>query len=322
VAAWLAAADIAIGGACTLLAGAGYFFDLVANLAAQGLLAGLTVCLVLAAMKQWKPLGLAGAGCLPMAWVLMLPLRTLSAESLPAEDRVSVLVLNSSTTRGDAAAAMALIEGTGADLVVLTEPSGELLDAVRASPAIESKYPGYFLPDRAAGGYILVLSIWPQSPVLGQAPKDIARRGLRVIRLERPRGPFVLMAMHPDSPRSPSEWAKGNQVVEEALGLLGQSPIQPEMPVIIAADLNATPSGWRSRRLEAAGLRRAKPLLAVGGTYPAGWPWPFSVAIDDVWAGAGCTVHDWRRLEGGGSDHVAILIELGIAGQSPVPAGR
>lgn len=293
--------------------------DLGANLAAQWLVLSIPLLAWLAVGRRWGRLGLVLAASGVMAWPLVM--RPWWLDSAAAGSRpVRMLIFNSSTTAGDAGAALELIVKTDADVVVLTEPSGELLDRIRGSTPISTRYPGFFLPDRAAGGYMLVLSAWPQSPVLGEAPKDVARRGMRVMRIERPEGPFVLVGIHPDSPRSPSEWAKGNGVVEEASVLLRGELIPMGLPVVVGADLNSTPSGWRSRRLCGLGLRRAKPVLA-GGTYPAGWPWPLSIAIDDAWVG-GCGVVGWETLAGGGSDHRPVLVSLSIPGQGSAPAGR
>lgn len=316
--AWGAAACVLAMGLCVPVAGAGYVFDLAANLSAWGLAIGAVVCGWLLLRRNWGCALLAGLGCVLMAWPLVG--RAWWADGAGPTKPVRVLVFNSSTTEGDAGEAMGLIERSQADVVVLTEPSGALLDLIRESAVVAGRYPGFFLPDRAAGGYMLVLSVWRQVPVLGAAPKDVARGGLRVMRVERPEGPFVLLALHPDSPRSASEWAKGNEVVERAVSLVGGEIAGLGLPVVVGADLNSTPGGWRSRRLAEAGLRRAKPVLA-GGTWPAGWPWPLSIAIDDVWTSAGCRVVGWERPAGGGSDHRAVLVDV-VVGQAGAGAGR
>ena len=316
--AWGAAAGLLAMGVCVPVAGAGYVFDLAANLSAQGLGLGVVVCGWFLVGRNWRRAAVGGLGCVLMAWPLVG--RVWWVEGPGPARPVRVLVFNSSTTAGDAGEAMGLIERSEADVVVLTEPSGALLELVRDSEVLAGRYPGFFLPDRAAGGYMLVLSTWAQVPVLGETAKDVARGGLRVMRFERPEGPFILLALHPDSPRSPAEWAKGNEVVERAAGLLEGELARLGLPLVVGADLNSTPAGWRSRRLGGAGLRRAKPVLA-GGTWPAGWPWPLSVAIDDVWMSRDCRVAGWDRPLGGGSDHRAVLVEV-IVGQAGAPAGR
>ncbi|MCW5765760.1 MAG: hypothetical protein KIT68_07275, partial [Phycisphaeraceae bacterium] len=95
-------------------------------------------------------------------------------------------------------------------------------------------------------------------------------------------------------------------------------------PVVASADLNATPTGHRAGLLRAGGLRQAAGRWDRAGTYPAQRPWPWRVAIDDVWVGPGVRIAAWRLAGSGptqperddGSDHEGVLVDL------DVPLGR
>jgi endonuclease/exonuclease/phosphatase family metal-dependent hydrolase len=160
--------------------------------------------------------------------------------------------------------------------------------------------------------------------------------------VERPSGRFGLIAVHPRSPRWQERWEEGNGVTEAliavALKLEGDG-----LPVVVLTDLNASPSGWRSRHVcSEAGLSRAKPLLVCDGTYPDVVPWdlrsrqktgiaarwPLSIAIDDALITEGIEVVGWRVGSGGEglhSEHRPVTVELRIplsGALVPNPGGR
>ena len=120
--AWGAAAGLLAMGVCVPVAGAGYVFDLAANLSAQGLGLGVVVCGWFLVGRNWRCAAVGGLGCVLMAWPLVG--RVWWVEGPGPARPVRVLVFNSSTTAGDAGEAMGLIERSEADVVVMTEPSG------------------------------------------------------------------------------------------------------------------------------------------------------------------------------------------------------
>ncbi|MEM9082337.1 MAG: endonuclease/exonuclease/phosphatase family protein [Planctomycetota bacterium] len=111
------------------------------------------------------------------------------------------------------------------------------------------------------------------------------------------------------SPRFRSKWNHAHKMVDEfGNELLGHIK-QRELPVVLVGDLNSTPSGSISRRLSELGLFRAKPKHYFVGTYPD-WPWPFSVAIDDVMTSGELSIVRWRAENATGSDHRPISVEI------------
>lgn len=153
---------------------------------------------------------------------------------------------------------------------------------------------------------------------------------------------FAVILLHPPSPRSVERWLAGNEVVEAAVEMASAAR-QAGLPVILLADLNSTPTGWRSRRLAQAGFRRAKPLLMPLGTWPthaalntagSGLPdrsppgastsafqpdpddrvlvgrWPLAIAIDDAWVSEEWRVAGWSRGPSRGSDHWSVVVDV------------
>jgi hypothetical protein len=126
----------------------------------------------------------------------------------------------------------------------------------------------------------------------------------------------AIIAMHPRSPRSARRWAHGNEVALAAATIARTLRERDNLPVILVGDINASPSGWRSRLCEReGGLRRTKPLLDLSGTYPSSLPWPLRVSIDDAVVSPDIKLVSWRAGAGEdasslGSDHLPIYLEL------------
>ncbi|MCW5774840.1 MAG: endonuclease/exonuclease/phosphatase family protein [Phycisphaeraceae bacterium] len=244
-----------------------------------------------------------------------LPGRSLSVSANGAAETVALLVFNARVENATPERAHALLLDTQADVVVLLEPSATLLDALRSDEVLRRRLPHRWLPDRAGPGFMVVLSAWPQRAGRDwdEGPAATVVRGTREMLVDRPQGAFALLAIHPDSPRSHERWRTGNQTVEDAAARVRDRLVPTGLPVVVAGDLNSPPMGARVRALcKGTGLRSAKPLLVPAGTYPGGWRWPFSLAIDDALVSAGVGVTGWRTLEGAGSDHAPVLIRLVI----------
>lgn len=222
-----------------------------------------------------------------------------------------VVQFNAHTERDRPELVLEYLRGSGADVVAMTEAPRELLEFVRTDPGLMAAFPYRDVPPWDLSNTRLLLSRWPIEVLLDRP--SLARgdphRGLRLVRVHHEDGPFVALTLHPRSPRTPARWREGNVLLGSAIGLVGERA--PGEPLVVLADLNSTPTGGRSRRLCAElGLRRCMPLMSGAGTYPSGWPWPFSLAIDDAWVSAGWGVASWRTVSGLGSDHRAVEVEL------------
>lgn len=251
-----------------------------------------------------------------------VPGRSVTLGSASGSDPVALLIYNAHVENATPERAHALLLGTPADVVVLIEPPAALLDVLRNDEALLHRLPHRWLPERAGPGFMVVLTAWPQraGEGWGEGPGATVSGGMREMIVDRPRGPFALLAIHPDSPRTPARWRRGNETVENAVARVRDRLVPTGLPVVVAGDMNSSPTGARARALRrSVGLRQAKPLLSPAGTYPARWRWPLSLAIDDALVSGGVGVTGWRTLDRSGSDHAPVLIHLVIPGVSAAP---
>ena len=242
-----------------------------------------------------------------------------------AEGRVRLLHFNCSS-RPTPPDVYALFDACHADVVSVTEPNVYVQFDVIYDDKPQSEFPHrvkrYFrdLPtgQRGAG---FVLSKFPLTPF----PVEPDARGEHVEEIiaavvEAP-SRFGLIAVHPRSPRTRVRWSDGHELTGAAAGVARRMREQG-LPVVLLADLNSTPSGWRSRELYfEGGLRRAKPVFDVQGTYPThlalgqrrtATRWPLTIAIDDAFLGGPVMLHGWSLLDPIGSDHWPVLVDLEI----------
>lgn len=229
---------------------------------------------------------------------------------------VLVMAVNAHARNHEPAGIVAALLDAKADVVMLNEPSMNLIEALASDPRIGLLYPHTTRIAGAGPGYRHVLSrhrlvegeaafgtLWP-----GLA-RQLTYHGQRLVRVEMPAGPLVFAGVHFLSPRDPNRWAAGNAEAEAFAQSLATVAEEAGAPVILAGDLNSTPTGARSRRLaRQAGLQRTKPLFRFGGTFPAGMP--ASLSIDGVLVSPGVGVLDWRVVALPGSDHDGILVRL------------
>ncbi len=247
------------------------------------------------------------------------PLATPRLSRVTAPDEallVRVLVFNgSSGGLGDADRASAMLLGADADVIVLLEPSTELLDVIRASEEWTAQFPFRRLPDSAKAGWRVVFTRWPQrgGEEFAGGAEVAAAEGMHVMIVQRPAGAFGFVQFNPESPRTLARWRRGNVRVTEAIEAVRERLLPREIPVLAAGDMNATGSGGRSRRFaRESGLKRAKAWWTPRATYPAWLPGFVGIAIDDVWASPEVKVVSWERLDPCGSDHRPVLVTLEV----------
>lgn len=303
--------------------------DIAANLTAQTALACAAVAVWCAARRGWGRAALAGLALGAAVAGLAAPARAVRASAEAPGTVVRVLTMNAyAWTRGPEGLIALLVESP-ADVVTIYEPPMALLTALRESEALRAAYPVRELPEGAEAGFRVMLSRWPAERIrraslanAASAPNEGQqwRSHGRSWRIDMEESSFVLSMIHPESPRSRVRWEQGNRDVVDAIWNLSEGVGSLGMPVVLAGDFNATPTGWRSRRLsEATGYRRGKPLLIARGTWPAWSVWPARVAIDDVMVSPGVRLISWEALaeppasrEKGvrSSDHLAVLATL------------
>lgn len=301
-----------------------YVTDHMAGLVAQGLIAALVVLVGCGLTKRWGACAVAAVGSALMLGVLLWSHREPdpSADDGVGRFPLQALVVNFNTLNPEAMSGFDQVSKVDADVMAWVETPNALMQRLRWDTAFRERYPFVHIPAAARGGFPILLSRWPlltRRSGWERRLELIGEGGFLLAVVDHPEGQFVLVWMSPLSPRYPERWAEGNAVVRrfgESLNEWFGSEEQRSLPVIVLGDQNATPTNWRSRWLRAkTGLRRAKPLSVLEGTFPSGLRWPLSVAIDDAFVSGDIVVEDWRVLEARGSDHLPVVMDL------LVPAG-
>lgn len=250
--------------------------------------------------------------------------RGMTAASDGAGDsvRVTLVVANCLASNEDREALRNTLLGTDADVIALLEAPEWLIDEMREQQKAgagpwRDRYPHYFIPDRARGGFKLLLTKdAARSFETGSTnPNALRGPGWRGGVVEIRGASFGVAMVHPQSPRSPARHSQAESSVDAAIEGLSAAP--SDRPLFVLGDFNSSPTGVNSRRLcGSLGLVRAKPWDDPSGTFPAWAPWPMQIAIDGVLVRPDTNVDLWRTFEIPGSDHLGVSVTV----RAPVSA--
>lgn len=291
--------------------------DLMASAAAQAALLAGGIAAAALLLRRWIAGGLAGVACLVLVGSVTLGrVWEVPPHAVGDGQPIRVLILNARADNHDGGGVVEVVRSADADVIACIEPPGALLDHLRAERDAGRLHA--HIPPRAAGGFAVIATRWPHRGIEHPDERTTPRGpgGSRMLVLETPKGgPVAVALMHPGSPRSPSRWAAGNTSLRAALERV-TAPPTGGLPLVVCTDLNGGIASHRGRMLRGAGLMPAKPVRRVAGTWPAGWPWPVQVAIDDVWVSGGWLVGSWERVAVPGSDHSGVVVTLVLPASS------
>lgn len=210
--------------------------------------------------------------------------------------------------------ALTRLIGLDADVIVLIEVHPELNRSIKNRGRLDgTDFPywtqRYWVEQQTSACF--VISRWPVERLDTGGDPVVSQNALHVL-IDAPQGPFVVALLHPLSPRSTRRWMLGNGVIQMQADAIEDTIERTNLPMLIGADLNSAPAQSRSRVLRAHGLRQSKPLVRIGGSFPAntGLPRPFRVQIDDVWFAPGVRPVAWESIEIIGSDHNGVFAEF------------
>lgn len=295
------------------LSGIAWPVDLVANFTAQSLF--LTAALLgwAVLLRRWKLLALTAIAGLAQVLALAGPRADWAEPSDAVVTRASsvrILHMNANPLNERPGDALDFIAQCDADIVCITEPpmlfSIEIYQQRRFAPT----HPHLTrLSPKDYASFQYVLSRWPAREFPNGAD-ETGEPPLMALVVDHPAGPFGLILIHPASPRREQRWRVGNQLVRDAAAVVSRMRAEG-LEVILTADLNGAPGGYRSTLLgQRTDLRRTKPLWRAEGTFPSGRAWPAAIVLDDVWISPALKAASWEALFTPGSDHRSVMAEI------------
>lgn len=290
-------------------------------LTAQVVVGGCVAGLGAAALRRW----LASVVCFASAAFGVARIASVPrAEMVDAPEEASrvvrVLTMNVRPQNSIDAEMAGILREVDADVVFFVEPNWETVELLRTDASIRERWPHAHVPDRAGPGFAIILSKaeqwagWPRRSNPGRA---LVGGRLRLTEIRGEFGAFVFGGTFPESPRSPERWMTGQERVRKAIervkrkaSRIGAEDGRPPV-LVIAGDLNDTPTGVRRRMLERElGVIETKPWWRAAGTWPAGVAWPVSVSIDAVLVSPEVGVARWQTVAIPGSDHRGVYVDL------------
>ncbi len=239
---------------------------------------------------------------------VVLPAPAADAGRVPIA--LTVVSYNMLWKRAGSAASLAALRSAGADLAVLQEMTPAWERALRAD--LGDLYPHMRFNAARAGG-VAVLSRWPlDEPRLLPAPRWFP--ALRVL-AQTPDGPVQVVALHLRPPRF--DRARPLEVLAETAAARRTEveaywkALDVTLPTLIAGDFNETASDSAVSFLREHGLTSALGDAGVAtwrgdGSHPG-----LGVQFDHVLFDGHFIAVSARVIDGGDSDHVPLLAELG-----------
>lgn len=338
-----------IGGS-RFVGGLAWPLDLAANLSYFIAVPALATVAVSAITRQRRAAIASALICICAIWP-MLPLdRQPVRQTQPGVAAVSgaggslsirLLVANIRESSESLDRVLAILDREEPDVVALIECSMDMAASLVKSERLRgSGYRYTAFPQRGQQWPVLLLSRWPMyrldflSPALHVDSVDSAaveqryrsvyafRRSYRIDvsdegededEDEETRS-FVFTAVHAPSPRTALSWANGNETVRLLCEVIGEYLVQTRLPIVIASDLNSTPSGFRFRYMQRnSGLHSSANAAGVPiGTWPSDWPGLLRLPIDQAWGSRQVDFVERRVLEQIGSDHRPLLLTMQI----------
>lgn len=191
---------------------------------------------------------------------------------------------------------------SGADVLVFVEVDPRWRAALRG---LVDRYPhGHFQQAPGRTG-ILVLSRWPLEAVMAGDP---ATPRMAMVDVQRPRGPWRLLAVHAHWPLGPGASRARARDLEAIAAAARLAPL----PVVAIGDFNVSPLSPHFAALLVNGrLRDAAAGRGWQPTWPTFFP-PLGIRIDHALVSEAVAVNSFERGRLEGSDHRPIVVDLGL----------
>ncbi len=300
-----------------------YWFDVIASQQMLISWAGLAVTIAMLLTRRKAP----AAVCAVLVAVSFYPVLAGRVWSLPEVDLTSkpegvirVITYNIHPKNEQWKQDMDRLLSCDADVIVLIEVNRDMSRSVMRWGYLDSTPYRYWLHrawvERETSP-CFILSRWPiEQQIASQDPKTAQHQ--LYAQVQSPLGAFVVGLVHPLSPRTVSRWIIGNAVIESQAVAIDQLRDQPGHPMLVCADLNAGPAQLRAGHLRNAGLEMSKPVLRLGGSFPASpdVPKALRVQLDDVWTSGSIRPSSWSMIRFEESDHQAVIADFVFTGSA------
>ncbi len=299
-----------------------YWFDILAS---QQLLiswAALVLTVVILLLRRWW----AALICIVLMCVSFYPVLIYRKPTLPKAlitrkepETIRIVTLNINPKNPHWEKTLLEVFQFDSDIVVVNEVGPHLNRAVRKYGLVDNtEYKHWshraFVDEVSSPCFIFSrLELTPIDTVV-----DPQYSELQLLRkVSHPLGDFVIGLAHPLSPRTWVRWVQGNEMIESQARAAVRVHTQNDLPILIAADLNAGPGQTRAATFRNAGLRMSKPVFYYGGSFPSNSniPAALRIQLDDVWFLGEIKPVAWNMIELAGTDHSAIIVDFQITQQ-------
>lgn len=284
------------------------WFDVV-NSIAPITLAGSLVILLIALIRRRGRLAIAAAliGVAGSAERVLPELAAQPPQPAKTGFAVNIVTHNVRVDNRDPLGTVAMLAGSGADVLLLQETDGSVAGAI---PRLAARYP-YSTPCRQARCAMIILSRWPitmtRYRIRDASGRQIGPPLIWAIVAPPGAAPFTVATLHLPWPVPP-----GRQQARRA-ALVRTIPRLDTRNLILAGDLNLTPWSFAMADLDRSmtPLRRiTRALVSFPARFGAGRRAPPILPIDHIFVGPGWSVEHIERMPATGSDHFPVRVRL------------
>lgn len=203
-------------------------------------------------------------------------------------------------------AAVTALAAEHADILAVQELTPELSAALSGALAADFPYSALRPRERAAG-----VGLWSRYPITASGSDESFTRGLIYARVQVPGTDVETIVLSTHMPPPRSAFASWRTDITRLGPVLRELP--DDGPIVVGADLNASPDVREFRQLLRDGYRDGAAQAGAGmtRTHPSNSIVPALLAVDHVIT-RDATVTALRTMEVAGSDHLALVATVAL----------
>lgn len=281
-------------------------FELASHFRVQTGCALIVLAILAAGRRQWWRLALRGALASANAAVVLLPLLPDSPPTTTPVATVRIAVLNVHAANQRFDLTRQFLAAANADVILLLEVTDRWIQQLSA---LQTDYPHAIVEPRDDDFGLALFSRWPlaKPQVVDLGDASVPSVSTEVVLTNG--ATLHVLGTHPVPPAGPT----GARHRNAQLAAIAHCSRQQTGPRVVLGDLNTTPWSPFFRRL--LGEADLKDTSCGRGVFPT-WPrafWPLRIPIDHALVSPDVLVLAKRTGPSVGSDHLPILVELGVS---------